>query len=306
MRTLSASSGALDLHGAVEAMNSALTEYLERSSGPSLVGISVMVLALLGFLDLLVGWEIRLSVLYLLPVGLAAWYVNWKAGLGLSIAGVLVTLLAGWLAGQPYSRPVVTLWNSLAQFGLFATVSYLAFALRQARRRQEHLAQVDSLTGLKRSELFYELVGRQVKIAVRHNRPLTFAYIGTDSFKALNREYGRQAGDDVLISVAQALKQNLRETDIVARVGGDEFAVFFPETGTEHAKQVIEKVLLKLGEATEGWPITFSLGAMVCDHAACSMDTLVQTAEGLMRSVKKSGVNNYELQVFKPEPDSGG
>ncbi|MFN3550962.1 MAG: GGDEF domain-containing protein, partial [Endomicrobiia bacterium] len=106
----------------------------------------------------------------------------------------------------------------------------------------EELAITDSLTGLYVQRYFKELLTEEIKIARHYNRELSLAIFDIDNFKQINDAYGHNAGDEVLIKFASILKTRLRETDIISRYGGDEFAVIFPDTENTSALGICEKI----------------------------------------------------------------
>jgi diguanylate cyclase (GGDEF)-like protein len=283
-----------------------LLRSLERTPAPYALGGCLLLLLLLALLDRWTGWALDLSVLFLLPVSFATWLRGWRTGLAFSGLAALSWLLARTPAGLPGAHPLVTAWNALAVFGFLSFAAFSLAALRRSREREDELTRTDLLTGLLDGKGFVEQAGQQVRTALRYRRPLTLACLGVDDFNTLNARFGRDAGDAVLISIARTLKQVLRGADLVARLGGDEFGILLPETGSAQALPALRKVQTALREATEGWPITFSIGAVTCDHAPCAHGEFMSRAEDLMFEVKRDGKNDLRLEVLEAEPDTGG
>jgi diguanylate cyclase (GGDEF)-like protein len=114
--------------------------------------------------------------------------------------------------------------------------------LNEARDQLEKLASTDGLTGLYNHRYFKEQLRHEVDRATRHNSPLSLLMMDIDFFKYYNDHQGHPAGDEVLRQIAQLILKNIRKIDVAARYGGEEFAVILPETDSESAVVVAEKI----------------------------------------------------------------
>ena len=117
-----------------------------------------------------------------------------------------------------------------------------AAALREATAQLEKLAATDPLTGIWNRRAFFEAFGIEFRRAQRYRRNLSVLMIDLDNFKLANDLGGHAYGDYVLAATAKLIRENLRESDMVGRYGGEEFAVVLPETDAEHAAPVAEKM----------------------------------------------------------------
>ncbi|MBA1335702.1 MAG: hypothetical protein HPY66_1329 [Firmicutes bacterium] len=99
----------------------------------------------------------------------------------------------------------------------------------------------DELTGVYNYRYFITRLEEEMSRSVRYQRPLVLAFIDCDNFKNFNDNYGHMEGNSVLKQIGKILKENTRSSDIVARFGGDEFAVIFPEIGLTNARAVMER-----------------------------------------------------------------
>ncbi|MBT8395320.1 MAG: GGDEF domain-containing protein [Gemmatimonadetes bacterium] len=138
----------------------------------------------------------------------------------------------------------------------------LASQLGKKNERLLELVATDGLTSLKNRQAFMDHLKAQVEVSVRHGRPLSVLILDIDYFKAFNDEFGHLAGDEVLKEVGRILPEASRRSDLVARLGGEEFGIVLPETDKEGAVVLAER----FREAIESgdWsvrPITVSIGA---------------------------------------------
>jgi diguanylate cyclase (GGDEF)-like protein len=153
----------------------------------------------------------------------------------------------------------------------------------------------DGLTGLLNHTAIKEELAREVVRSNRLNTPLSFAMVDIDFFKKVNDTYGHAAGDRVLKSLARLLKQRLRETDIVGRYGGEEFAVIMNDTEATSAAKVIDEIrnvfsrLLHLSHDEEFF-VNFSCGIADLKHFS-DVASLSEAADKALYQAKQRGRN---------------
>jgi diguanylate cyclase (GGDEF)-like protein len=175
-----------------------------------------------------------------------------------------------------------------------------AFALDNALRMQraEALSVTDDLTQLYNSRYLSQVLRRETKRASRSGRPLSLLFIDLDGFKGVNDTHGHLAGSAALVEAAAVIRISARETDIVARFGGDEFALVLPDTGSEGALSVGERVRDKIAAhpflKKNGLNIklTVSVGVATLPDVAASAEQLIHAADEAMYWVKEHGKNN--------------
>jgi diguanylate cyclase (GGDEF)-like protein len=119
---------------------------------------------------------------------------------------------------------------------------------KQLERKLKHQAITDPLTGLFNRRHFDELYERERQRARRNNSPLTLAMVDLDFFKEVNDRYGHECGDVVLRDVAEFLLDGLRQTDVVARLGGEEFVLLLPDTESDEARVMVDRLRSRLAE----------------------------------------------------------
>lgn len=146
-----------------------------------------------------------------------------------------------------------------------------------------HLARSDDLTGLPNRRRFHEELDRELARSRRSETPLCVAMVDLDGFKGYNDRLGHLAGDDLLASTANAWSGAVRETDMLARYGGDEFAVILPECPLDEAGAVLERLRAATPE-----PVTCSAG-IACAGSGDSAETLIRRADVALYRAKRSG-----------------
>ncbi len=271
--------------------------------------LCALLVGIAGFVDEATGWELSFSILYFVPVSIAAWNVSRRAGIAMSFVCALVSLAAEMSAHPPYRLPAGPIWNASVLFGTFLIVTLQISALRARIDREKVLARTDSLTRVANSRAFYEAARKELARCRRYRRPLSLAYLDLDGFKQVNDRIGHLAGDALLTRVARVLLQRVRETDIVARMGGDEFAILFPETAETDAATAMAHLRAALAEDLAGsdQPVTASVGLLTCLAAPPTVEDMVRRADHLMYDAKSRGKDGIVHQVFDdPPPSSRG
>ena len=169
--------------------------------------------------------------------------------------------------------------------------------LRQAERN----AVTDALTGLGNRHWMQDMFEREVTRAQHSDKTLCLLMLDVDNFKQFNDRYGHIAGDRVLVAVAGALREFLRPTDLIARFGGDEFAVLLPDVDPQQAAQTAERVrerIAALSPPSLSTAVTVSIGVTV-RIADDDVSRLVHRADEAMYQAKTQGRNRVAVSVSR-------
>jgi diguanylate cyclase (GGDEF)-like protein/PAS domain S-box-containing protein len=180
---------------------------------------------------------------------------------------------------------------------LLDVVSNLAFALELMEKREkiDYLAYYDALTGLANRALFIDRLGQAISLARRHGRRFALLYLDLNRFKPVNDAFGHAAGDELLQGVAAKIRRLVRDSDTVARIGGDEFTILLNDLGKREEAQAIagkiEAALaapFRLSGPSRDVSVGVSIGIALYPEDARDADALVRVADAAMYSAKQA------------------
>ena len=168
--------------------------------------------------------------------------------------------------------------------------------LKRTQAKLEKLATIDGLTEVFNRRSFLEKAHLEINRASRHKNPLSVVLMDVDHFKNINDVHGHPSGDQVLINFARVCMENIREFDVFARFGGEEFALLMPETDDEQAYQVSERLRLSVAQSSiyvddQAIPVTVSLGLSEFSADADTLDDILRRADQALYHAKQSGRN---------------
>jgi diguanylate cyclase (GGDEF)-like protein len=257
----------------------------------------------IGILDFATGYELAFSLFYLLPISAVGWFLGKRFGVLFSVLASIVWFFADYFSGHQYTDQIIYIWNTVIRFAFFVIVTTLLAALKEALEREKALSRVDRLTQAVNGEYFYELLRAELDRFIRYKHHFTLAYIDLDDFKLINDRLGHSTGDALLRQVVVTIKNNTRKTDIVARMGGDEFVVLLLETDSMTAQLVISRIQQNLLEemSKKQWPVSFSIGAITITAAPKSTYELIRMVDEQMYSVKRAGKNGVSYSVYSED-----
>ena len=265
-----------------------------------------VVFFLLPLCSALLGTKLELPAvaiaLSLPQIAAASWMLGWPG----AVLSSLVSILGWYALAMLGQMPLDQVDQNSAILG---TTIALAFGLLVNRLHttieMAHLAAgTDALTGILNRSGFVDRVKNELNRGTRMGGSVAIGFIDCDHFKQFNDTRGHLAGDELLMAVAQRLRQSVRSYDSVARLGGDEFALLLPEISSENTQIVAQRVHDQLRAMVKDadWPVTYSLGVVVFLHPR-PVEEMLRKADEAMYEVKHTGKDNYLIRIDETPAD---
>jgi len=218
----------------------------------------------------------------------------------LQYAGILLFVTTRYDLGSDAYEPYpdgMFYWNAQAgRLAFLAIATVLATLGVQRARQLRRLSATDRLTGLHNRGAFDDRLEEEGSRAQRHHRPFTVAFLDVDGFKVFNDTYGHAGGDAALKAVAETCRRTLRRSDVVARYGGDEFALILPETAAPEAVRRMEDLRNAVGSMLvltggAGGRITVSIGVASWPGDGVVVSEVKAKADARLYQAKREGRN---------------
>ncbi len=178
--------------------------------------------------------------------------------------------------------------------------------LKQMFEHEQGLARTDSLTGQTNRRYFFEIALREFTASIRYQRPLTIILFDIDGFKQVNDTFGHSIGDNILVQVARSAAEQIRDVDVLARYGGDEFIILLPQTGAKQAFLIAERIRNSVASThleaeSSGLAVTLSIGVAEIKYTPNDevIEDVIRRADLALYQAKKNGRNH--AIVFKDE-----
>jgi diguanylate cyclase (GGDEF)-like protein len=214
---------------------------------------------------------------------------------------VLAPPVLGWLFSHgsglgiyrnEFGWTLYSVSTTVGSVGLILLLAHRIAVLDAERTTATELSRRDPLTGLWNRRAFDSRFLEDFSLAKRHSRPLSLLVLDVDNFKAYNDAFGHPAGDELLQSVARLISGHMRDTDLVARIGGEEFAVVLPETDLAGALVLAERVREEVERLSHfRRPVTVSIGVATLDRGTKDGATLLKRADIALYRAKQEGRN---------------
>ena len=277
--------------------------FLGRRSYAGIVIICLLLSALIARIDALTGYEISISILFLLPIAISTWYGGRHTGIFFSLlSAALWLIIDDAIFEHPYANVFAPYWNAAVRLCMFLLTGELLHRLKMHLNAERMLARTDDLTGLLNVRGFTEQAEKLFGVSARHNRNITLACVDLDNFRNVNEQSGQKEGDELLRVLGEKISSSLRASDVAGRMGGDEFAILLPETDETGARSMFDAFRAALLQEMQknNWPVSFSMGVVSCNSPRANLDDAIRIADSLLYKAKTGGKNTDCFASYPP------
>ncbi len=272
--------------------------WLEKRSDHEKITAVVASFLLLMAADLLLGLHHAWKHVFYLPIWFAAWFLPRRGAVSIA------TLASAWLIASPMLRGesyTVGLILGLSVALVFFHFGGLSLSyLRQVFDRESHRARFDSLSGCLNASGFYERAEAKLSELHEEFKPFAVVYLDLDNFKQLNDTFGHLQGDEALGMIGQVLREQIRSSDFVARVGGDEFVIWLNHIGPDLAFLVTRRIHEAVERASKesNWGFSSSVGCVAFSEVPESVHAALQVADECMYRAKSTGKSKIVSEMW--------
>lgn len=273
----------------------------------SVLFVAINFATFLSALLLVVNDELRV-IWFFVEVVFVYILLGLRAGVAMTVVTMVSILAVNPLIAIPFSRNAIT--TLLIALGVTSTLSYvytsraLSFfdRMRQTVKELKAMADKDPLTGLLNPRAYYDVTNRMICLAHRTSSPYALLFIDLDHFKRINDCFGHETGDAVLVTVARTLSASIRQSDVIGRIGGEEFSVFLPDTTPEGARLLALRLRAAVeaidhsSVGTELLKTTASIGIASDQPADRTVADIQRRADRAMYKAKVAGRNRVAVE----------
>jgi diguanylate cyclase (GGDEF)-like protein len=265
----------------------------------AVIALSIALLLIVSGVDYTTHTTLSLLMFYLLPIAIATWFVEVRAGflMALLSAGVV-----SWLQMQNSLDPKLfpSVWNGAMVGVLGIVMADLLQNVKVSSELEGQLRRIDASTGAINRLFFLELLEAEFHRAERYSFAITLAYIHIHNLNQLQERLGHQATDELLYQFVEQLSQALRANDVVARLENCEFAVLLPQTNDTQAQQVFTRIQPQVKEVLvkEANPLEYSIGVLTFLQMPEAPEAMMAQAEQWLKYAKSRDENYIDYQVF--------
>jgi diguanylate cyclase (GGDEF)-like protein len=280
-----------------------LAAFFGRLRKVTIVLLALAIANILALTTVLSRGSFDFLLLYLLPGFLCSWFVSRTSGIFAAVWSSLV-----WFAAYAIPHGFSALawsdgWNLLMRTGLFVACAIGQAELRARVDDLSQLAARDLLTGLPNGQAFYELAAREIHNAFGA-QPMTLATIDVAGLQTVNYRFGYPAGDRMLSAIAQTIKQHVPRPDLVGRMGGTTFSIFFPNTASEPANAILQRVHDALDEQRRNFshPVTFFFSAVASAKPPKTVAELLYQADTQLDQMRGTKTDKIQIAALEELP----
>lgn len=266
---------------------------------PVLFAIHIVILFVISIIGHILRPGLSMLLFYIMVTVSASWFIGKRWGVAASLTAAAAELTVRLVAGPWPTGAFVPAWNFTATLLANILIAYLTEYTRIHLKAELELIRKDFLTGIYNLRAFYEEGTLELERCRRNGVPLTIMYMDIDNLESLNYTLSRRAGNHALQSIAAAIKNSIRITDILARTGDDEFTVLLPGGNFNQASSAISRVLTVVKDvlADKKWHISVTTAAITYLSIPPSVDHMIKEAEESMKIAKVSADHNIRHTV---------
>jgi len=243
--------------------------------------------------------ELRIFPLYFCPVAMSAWRFGRNPAFAVATGCAVIWFVTNMAAGMSDLPVWIALANALVQWVTFLGLGWLLAVNRALLERERRLARTDQLTAVLNLRGFRERAELEWRRAQRTGLPLAVACLDLDRFKEVNDTRGHGVGDALLKEIGAALLKRARATDVVGRIGGDEFVLLMPDTGVAGAGALLEAIRREIAAvaSAHALPVTASAGGIVSTDWPQELDAMMREADVALYTAKQQGRNRLVVKT---------
>jgi len=277
----------------------------ENTRRLTVTSASLALVLLIGWLDSVTGPDIGFSLFYLVPIAFSAWWGGRTSTVAVAVLAAASWLVAdlSWRENETAVAISISFWNAFTRLVIFVSEGVFIAVLKEDREklrrlaeRESVLARTDSNTALPNTRAFLE----RAQVELQRGVPLAVLYIDLDNFKVFNDRLGHAAGDDILVEVARILRETVPDTDVAARIGGDEFAVLLccevDDLRVRRISSAIAERIQAIAAAYEDIGFGATIGVAFFDRPPETAEELLRTADDAMYRGKSLGKGRVIVQ----------
>ncbi|OJV63008.1 MAG: hypothetical protein BGO41_09900 [Clostridiales bacterium 38-18] len=190
-----------------------------------IVILGLLSVILVGTLDIYLGAYISIYLLYVFPIVLISYFSEKYSGLLVAISSAVMWTFVDWYLSKNLYHASSVAIEFFSRMVIFLVISIMAYQSRRNNDQLKRMAYTDQKTGAYNYRAFLDLAARALSFANRQSLQVYIAYFDMDKFKKVNDTYGHSRGDEVLVAFSQIALDQIRASDIFARIGGDEFVL---------------------------------------------------------------------------------
>lgn len=261
-------------------------------------GLGVLLSISITIIRYVTGPQFQIGQFYIIPIIIVTWYVNRDAAALLATLSIFFWVIFDFLTLKTITTSFAPGLNEIFRLITFILIILLIDNYKHKILTLTELSVTDPLTKLFNRRAFLKQVELELERSKRYDHELSLIYIDIDNFKEINDKFGHNIGDKLLVEISEIFMNHTRNTDMIGRMGGDEFCILLPETPLESSQLVFDKLNSSVEDLVKKrrWFISLSAGITDLYDDKLDSDGFVTAADELMYKAKHGGKNRCEVR----------